>query len=119
MEGTNFSITALAEKIPTEADANRFLEELRWNGRPICPHCGSTRTPYFLTPENGTSRKTRTGSASERRVWKCSENKCRRQFSVLTNTIFHGTKISVRKWIFVTFEMCASKNGVAAREFQR
>jgi transposase-like protein len=57
------------------------------------PHCGSVRKPCFLKPSNG---KTRTGSMSERRVWKCAD--CRKQFSVLTGTIFHGTKIPVRKW---------------------
>jgi transposase-like protein len=50
-------------------------------------------------------------------VWKCKD--CRKQFSVLTGTIFHGTKIPVRTWLFVVFEMCASKNGVAAREIER
>lgn len=54
---------------------------------------------------------------SERRVWKCSG--CKRQFSVITGTIMQGTKISVRSWVFVIFEMCASKNGVAAREIER
>jgi transposase-like protein len=34
-------------------------------------------------------------------------------------TIFHGTKIPVRTWLFVIFEMCSSKNGVAAREIER
>jgi transposase-like protein len=111
------SIPALAEKIPTEADAYRLLEDLRWDGRPICPHCGSVRQHYFLKPSNGTARRTRTGSMSQRRVWKCAD--CRKQFSVLTGTIFHGTKIPVRKWLFVIFEMCSSKNGVAAREIQR
>ncbi|MEA2376222.1 MAG: hypothetical protein QOD13_129 [Thermoleophilaceae bacterium] len=111
------SIPKLAEKIRTEADAYLFLENLRWGDKPVCPHCGSVRKPYFLTPKNGTSRKTRTGSVSERRVWKCAD--CRKQFSVLTGTIFHGTKIPVRTWIFVIFEMCASKNGVAAREIER
>lgn len=68
-------------------------------------------------PKDGSTRRTRTGSKSERRVWKCAD--CRKQFSALTGTIFHGTKVPVRTWIFVVFEMCASKNGVAAREIQR
>lgn len=115
MDEINF--VSLAEKIPTEADAYRFLEDLRWNGHPVCPHCGSARKHYFLKPSNGKTRKTRTGSTSERRVWKCAD--CRKQFSVLTGTIIHGTKIPVRKWVFVIFEMCTSRNGVAAREIQR
>lgn len=111
------SVLALAERITTEADAYRFIEDLRWHGTPVCPHCGGTERISFIKPANGVSRKTRTGSISERRVWFCGP--CRKQFTVLVGTIFHGTKISLRKWLFVIFEMCASKNGVAAREIER
>lgn len=38
---------------------------------------------------------------------------------MLTGTIFHGTKIPVRLWVLVVFEMCSSKNGVAAKEIER
>jgi len=110
------SILELADHLQSEADAYKFLEELRWNGDPVCPHC-EAHDPYFLNPENGRSRATRTGTMSQRRVWKC--RKCRKQFSVLTGTIFHGTKIPVRTWVFVVFEMASSKNGVAAREIER
>lgn len=93
------------------------FEELRWGGMPYCPHCGSTRV-YYIRPIDGTAaRRTRAGSISERRVWKCGG--CRKQFSVLTGTIFHGSKIPVKTWLFVVFEMCASKNGIAAREIER
>jgi transposase-like protein len=54
---------------------------------------------------------------SERRVWRC--HGCRKQFSVLTGTPLHGTKVPVRVWVFCIFEMCSSKNGVAAREIER
>lgn len=112
------SIPQLATKLQAEADAYRFLEDLRWpNGRKPCPHCGVIDGHYFLAPKEGTARKTRTGSMSQRRVWKCRA--CRKQFSVLTCTIFHGSKIPVRTWVFVVFEMCLSKNGVSAREIER
>ncbi|MCA1708395.1 MAG: transposase [Actinobacteria bacterium] len=47
------------------------LEEMRWNGDPICPHCESAEVSY-MTPANGTSRKTRTGASSQRRVWRAA-----------------------------------------------
>jgi hypothetical protein len=50
-------------------------------------------------------------------VWKCKD--CRKQFSVTTGTVFHGSKVSLRIWLFVFFEMCANKNGIAAREIAR
>ena len=118
MEKQEFSIPKLAARLKTEADAYRFLEELRWGGDPeACPLCGVVGKFYYLKPVNGKDRKTRTGSTSERRVWKCAS--CRKQFSVLTNTIFHGTKISLRTWVLVIFEMCAAKNGVSAWEISR
>jgi transposase-like protein len=109
------TLLQLADKLREEEDAYRFLEDLRWSGEPVCPHCGADR-PYFLKARDG-ERRTRTGSTSQRRVWKCRA--CRKQFSVLTGTIFHGTKIPVRTWVLVIFEMASSKNGVAAREIER
>lgn len=111
------NVIQLADKLRTEADAYLLLEELRWgDSDPICPHCDHDGATY-LNPENGTARRTRTGTMSERRVWQC--HSCRKQFSVLTGTVMHGTKISVRIWIMVFAEMCAAKNGIAAREIQR
>src|SRR5664279_2663609 len=113
----SINVIELADRLRTEGDAYLYLEELRWGDRPICPHCGSVRQHYFLKPSNGTARKTRTGAPTERRVWKCAD--CRKQFTVLTGTIMHGSKIPVRKWLFVIFELVSSKNGVAAREIER
>ncbi|MBV9872390.1 MAG: IS1595 family transposase [Frankiaceae bacterium] len=124
MAQQEFSIPSLMNRLGTEADAYQLLEELRWGADKadvVCPHCGVIGGHYFLTPANGSSRATRmtakNGKVSERRVWKCCS--CRKQFSVLTGTIFHGTKISVRTWVMVVLEMCASKNGVSAREIER
>jgi transposase-like protein len=117
MAKQEFSLPALMAKVPTEASAYELLEDLRWNGQPVCPHCASVAKHYFLKPRDPEGRKTRTGAISQRRVWKCKD--CRKQFSVLTGTIFHGSKIPVRTWLMVVFEMCASKNGVAARELER
>ena len=117
MAKQEFSIPSLIKRCSSEAAAYELLEELRWNGTPVCPHCGSLGNSVFLKPANGTARKTRTGKVSERRVWKCRD--CRKQFTVLVGTIFHGSKISLRTWVLVLLEMVASKNGVAAREIER
>jgi transposase-like protein len=107
----------MAARIPTEADAYIYLETMRWPDNPVCPHCGVIGEHYYLKPSNGYSRTTTRGVQSERRVWKCKD--CRKQFSVTTGTVFHGSKVSLRIWLFVFFEMCANKNGIAAREIAR
>ena len=112
------TVLSIAERIPTEADAYKFLEELRWgSGEQTCPHCRCIDHHYFLSAKGGVARKTRTGSMSQRRVWECCA--CHQQFSVLTGTVMERTKIPVRTWVFVIFELCSSKNGVAAREIER
>ena len=113
------TLVSIAKEIRTEADAYSYMETLRWPKGPICPHCGSIDKHYFLTPKTaeGLARKTRTGSMSERRVWKCKV--CRKQFSVLTGTVFHGSKVPLQTWLMVVFEMCSNKNGIAAREIER
>jgi transposase-like protein len=78
------SLLSLPDKLRTEGDAYRVLEEMRWGDTPMCPHCGSVRKHYFLTP-----RKTRTGAPTERRIWKCAD--CRKQFTVTVGAIFHGS----------------------------
>jgi transposase-like protein len=111
------SVVQIAARIRTEGDAYRYMERLRWGDGPApCPHCHATDTAY-IKPRNGRSRATRTGAMSERRVWRCRE--CRRQFSAITGTVFHGTKVPLRTWVLVVFEMAASKNGVSAREVGR
>jgi len=115
-----FSILPLAARIATEADAYKLMEELVWpGGQPAaCPQCGTAGKFYFLAPKDGGgTRKTRTGADTARRLWKCAT--CRKKFSVLTGTVFHGSKIPLRTWLFVMFEVASSKNGVSAREIKR
>lgn len=111
----------LADQITDEHDAYVLLEELRWHGTPVCAHCGHDKA-YFLNPKGGTRGTGRPHSdgkrtQSVRRVWKCA--KCRKQFSVLTNTIFHGTKVPLRTWLMVMVQMSSAKNGISAREIER
>lgn len=109
------STLSIMERIPDEAAAYAYLENLRWGGEPVCPHCGNRERCYFLTPQ--APRTTSTGAVTQRRLWKCGE--CRKKFSVLTGTVMHGSKIPVRTWILVIFEMASNKNGVASREIER
>jgi transposase-like protein len=110
------TVASLSQQIVTEADAYIYMEDLRWADGPRCAHCDEIDV-YLIVPTNGTSRKTAGGNMSERRVWKC--RRCRKQFSVLTGTIMHASKIPVRTWVLVMFDMRASKNGISAREVGR
>jgi transposase-like protein len=118
------NLSELRKRVQDEADAYVLLEELRWGSdheRLSCPHCGHDKA-YFLKPRSGQRitgqvKKDGTRPITQRRVWKCA--KCRKQFSVLTGTIFHGTKVSLATWLTVMVQMCSAKNGISAREIER
>ena len=92
--------------LSSEPTAYRFLEELRWGpgAPPVCPQCGVAGRTYYLRSKEGV-RKTRTGAKTAREVWKCGA--CKQQFSVLTGTILHGTKVSMLTWIGVVAHLLA------------
>src|SRR5437588_2013685 len=122
MSKSKTTVMTLAREIKSEADAYAYMERMRWPDGPVCPHCRSRERHYFLTPktkdaDNVEARRTTRGTMSQRRVWKCKS--CRKQFSVTTRTVFHGTKVPLHTWLMVVFEMCANKNGIAAREIAR
>jgi transposase-like protein len=117
IEPKDLNLGTIAKYFSDEGEAYKFVESIRWpDGKPVCPHCGVIGHAYYLQPKDG-ARKTRTGSTSARRVWKCGA--CRKQFSVLVSTIFERSKIPLFKWLLAFHMMAANKNGVAAYELHR
>lgn len=85
--------------------ARAFIEKLRWQDEPYCPHCGCIGA-YKIEPKKGSS--TRPG------VYKCKA--CRKQFSVTVGTILEGSKIPLNKWLHAIYLMCTSKKGISANQ---
>jgi transposase-like protein len=110
----NLSIPAIGKL--SEEEAWELLEDIRWAGRPVCPHCANTEKSYLLKPQSG-YRTLKSGKTTYRRVWKCG--KCRKQYSVLVGTIFHGSHIPLGTWLTAIRMMCGGKNGVSAHELHR
>jgi len=110
------TLLSLADSVQNEADAYRYLENLRWPEGVRCPTCQGSEVA-LMVPKNGVSRKATNGTMSQRRVWQCRS--CRKQFSAISETMMHGTKASVRTWVLVIFDMMSAKNGISAREVER
>jgi len=110
------NLSTLAKQYSDEEEAYKLVERIRWPHGPVCPHCGVIDHAYFLTPK-GEGRKTRTGSISVRRVWKCAD--CKKQFSVLKGSIFEDSKIPLSKWLLAFHLLCSNKNGTASFELHR
>src|SRR5512134_3043343 len=88
--------------------ARKYLEALRWPNGPICPHCGTIGEHWKLE-----GKKHRPG------LWKCSENRCRKQFSVTVGTVFERSHIPLNIWLQAFFLLCSSKKGMSSHQLHR
>lgn len=94
----------------TENEAREFLEDLRWGGKPICPHCGHD-VANKISGKVGSKNPARAG------LYMCA--KCRKQFTVTVGTIFESSRIPLRKWVMAFYLMNTSKKGVSAHQIHR
>lgn len=92
-----------------ETAAVEFLEQQRWMGCPLCPHCTSDQV-YQM-------RDAATGQRNRRFLWRCRG--CRKQFTVRVGTVCEESRLPLRHWVFAFWMSAAGKNGVSAREIQR
>lgn len=81
----------------TEKACHDFLAQIRWDGKPKCPDCGNDHMNYYLTTRN---------------IYKCSE--CYKQFSVMQGTIFHGSKVSLKKWFRAIYFFTTKKRALSS-----
>ena len=88
-----------------EAKARKWLEGHLWPDGPICSHCG--------TIGNATAIDGRPG------LYQCNESACRKQFTVMTGTLFERSHIPLNKWLMAAFLMCASKKGISTHQLHR
>ncbi|MEO8087032.1 MAG: IS1595 family transposase [Bacteroidota bacterium] len=94
----------LYKAFPNEEVAYKHLEELRWKGTVVCPHCGVTKTPYRL---RGLGK------------FKCSDKDCAKKFSTISGTIFENTKVPLQKWFLAIYIATAHKKGISSLQLSR
>ncbi len=87
-----------------EAKATAHIEEDRWPNSVNCPHCGSLNVHKM-------AGKTQAG------MFLC--NDCREKFTCRTGTLMERSHIPLRKWLFATHLMTASKKGMSALQISR
>ena len=83
------SISDFEQRFPTEAACAKFVEEKRWAGQLVCPHCDHTRVYRVAGPMG----------------FKCS--RCRKRFSVRTGNAMEHSKLSLRTWLLAVCMLTA------------
>lgn len=77
----------------SDNEIESLFARLRWppSGEPRCPHCGAG-DPYEL---------------AEYRRNRCSNRGCRGDYTLLSGTVFHSTKLSLRTLLRIVEAYCA------------
>lgn len=108
------NLVTLASQYSDEDKARNLLENLRWPGGVICPHCkndGKEKPNSKLTAKPGSKSGVRPG------VYFCGA--CRKQFTVKVGTVFEDSHIPIAKWLMAIFILCSSKKSVSAHQLHR
>ena len=92
------NLRELIATMPDEKACRDYLIQQRWNGKPVCPHCGFERC-YII--ENG-------------KKFKCASPDCYKKFSVTVGTVFECSNIPLTKWLMALYLCTAHKKGISS-----
>ena len=87
----------------TEHKAVKWLESVRWQGKPVCPHCGAC--------ENISAAK------SKKFTYWCKH--CRKHFTVKTGTVMHGSNIPTQKWVVAIYYVLTARKGISSLQLSK
>jgi len=97
------SLSTFIERFGSESQCEAALERARWPSGFVCPHCGAREHSTFV--------------ARERRVWQCAA--CRTQTTLRSGTVFHASKLALRKWFQALYLVTQNKNNLSALSLKR
>lgn len=106
MDFTFKTIHEFNEFFHNERVCYEFYEQIRWDGVPICPHCGGEKY-YNVKPR---------GKFKDIPSYRCGNRKCDLPFTVRTKTIYEGSKVEFRKWFLAIYEISTCKKGISSNE---
>lgn len=104
---TFHSLLQMIDTLHTEEDCRVYLENMRWNGEPICPHCGSISAEHYKLMQNGEFKG----------LYKCKD--CRKRFTVRQGTMFEGSNLPLKKWFYAIYLFLSHKRGISSCQLAR
>jgi transposase-like protein len=91
------SLIDLFTAFPDEQSCVDHLRAIRWSAGEFCPHgCEETKIYHF----------------SDGKTFKCGG--CKKRFSIKVGTIFHDTKLPLRKWFAAIWMITNHPKGIAS-----
>ena len=99
------SLFELHRHFPTDEETRLWLEERRWHGQRVCPHCGAIEHQHV---------QHRDGKAG---YYRCA--KCGKVYTVRTGTIFERSHIGLQKWLFAIYYILTARKGVSSLQLSK
>ena len=93
------------ERYPNAESARIYLEERRWRGHVVCPHCGSDER----ISARGGKRKG---------YYRCLGG-CKEEFTVRTGTIFERSHVPLNKWLYSMYLVVTARKGVSSLQLSK
>jgi transposase-like protein len=88
------------ERFQTEEQCFEYLKKLRWPDGFVCPKCGHGKA-YFT---------------AKRKVFQCES--CHHQTTVTAQTLFHRTRVPLKKWFWAIYLVGSDKRGCSAKRLE-
>ena len=99
MEDYPQNMIAFEKRFSGEQACLAYVEQLRWAGKPQCPHCGCEKLWRLASR------------------FECSQ--CGKQTRILAGTLFEGTHLPLSVWFRAIWWVAVQKNGASALGLQR
>lgn len=99
------NLIELQKYFKNELICAKYLEQQRWGGTPTCPHCGSEH--HYRT-----KTRLRHPELKDYKDFVCKA--CRKKYTLLTGSIYEGSKVSLIKWIMAMYQLISSKKGISS-----
>ena len=99
------NLISIFKQFPDQESCINYLEQKRWNVKPVCPYCQSENT-----------NKTHNAETQRFRNY-C--NGCCKSFSVTVGTIFEDSRLPLQKWFLAISLMLNAKKGISSRQLAR
>ena len=100
------NLIAVLARFPDQESCIEHLERVRWQNKPICPHCECLHIKR--KKENGVGRVGR---------WHCPH--CNASFKVTHGTVFQGTQIALQKWFLAIALLLNAKKSLSSYQLSR
>ena len=92
----------LMKKFPDQHSAREYLENQRWEGKPVCPYCQC---------QDQIRKRTTVG------YYRCLS--CKKDFTVRTGTVMERSHIPLNKWILAMYLMVTARKGVSSLQLSK